>query len=95
MYNPTIGVTQDMPIYDYKCNKCENVFEALVKMADAEQPTKDPCPECGKKAVVRYYIKATPLHSGEGIGSTVVPDGFKDVLKNIRKKNIHSRIDTK
>ena len=35
-----------MPIYEYKCAKCNSVFEALVKSA-SEKP--DACPKCGGK----------------------------------------------
>jgi putative FmdB family regulatory protein len=33
-----------MPTYEYKCNKCEEVFEIFQKMTDA--PLRD-CPVCG------------------------------------------------
>ena len=33
-----------MPTYEYKCKKCEEVFEILQKMTDA--PLRD-CPVCG------------------------------------------------
>lgn len=34
-----------MPLYEYYCDKCERVFEALRSIKDSDQPTK--CPECG------------------------------------------------
>lgn len=37
-----------MPIYEYACQRCEHVFDALQKM-NAE-PLKD-CPECGEPAL--------------------------------------------
>ncbi|MEA3221863.1 MAG: zinc ribbon domain-containing protein [Thermodesulfobacteriota bacterium] len=33
-----------MPIYEYKCTKCSNVFEVLQKFSDAPI---DSCPRCG------------------------------------------------
>ncbi len=33
-----------MPIYEYKCEKCENQFEMLQKIT--AEPLKE-CPECG------------------------------------------------
>lgn len=33
-----------MPIYEYECDKCSNVCEALQKFSD---PPLDACPECG------------------------------------------------
>lgn len=34
-----------MPIYEYKCNKCEGVFEQLVFLTDGEEGPL--CPSCG------------------------------------------------
>lgn len=34
-----------MPIYEYKCPKCGNVFEEWVKASDSQKHAK--CPECG------------------------------------------------
>lgn len=39
-----------MPIYEYQCDKCEHVLEALQKFAD--EPLKF-CPECGADALKR------------------------------------------
>lgn len=33
-----------MPIYEYQCEKCNSVCEALQKFSD---PPLDACPECG------------------------------------------------
>jgi len=35
-----------MPIYEYKCKKCDHFFEELVSL-NQESPV--PCPECGAK----------------------------------------------
>lgn len=35
-----------MPIYEYKCEKCENVFSKLESIT-SEEKVKD-CPECGE-----------------------------------------------
>ena len=34
-----------MPIYEYRCRKCGNVFEEWVKTFDS--PELEPCPKCG------------------------------------------------
>ncbi len=34
-----------MPIYEYRCRKCGNVFEEWVKTFDS--PACEPCPACG------------------------------------------------
>lgn len=33
-----------MPLYDYKCQQCDHVFEALVKRADSDEKVE--CPKC-------------------------------------------------
>ena len=35
-----------MPIYEYRCVKCEHVFDAIQKMSD--DPLTE-CPECGDR----------------------------------------------
>ena len=37
-----------MPIYEYRCRKCGNVFEEWVKTFDS--PELEPCPKCGGDA---------------------------------------------
>ena len=37
-----------MPIYEYQCEKCDHVLEAIQKMSDA--PLSD-CPACGQPAL--------------------------------------------
>jgi putative FmdB family regulatory protein len=34
-----------MPIYEYKCNECGNVFEQLVFSSDSDECV---CPSCGE-----------------------------------------------
>lgn len=37
-----------MPIYEYYCENCKRVFEALGSIAASDKPKK--CPRCGKNA---------------------------------------------
>ena len=37
-----------MPLYEYICEKCDKVFEALGSMQTSEEPTA--CPKCGGSA---------------------------------------------
>ena len=37
-----------MPIYEYKCLKCEHQFEVIQRFSD--NPVES-CPECNKKSV--------------------------------------------
>lgn len=37
-----------MPIYEYRCESCDNVFEEIHQHAD--DIMEEPCPKCGKEA---------------------------------------------
>ena len=37
-----------MPIYEYRCSKCGNLFEEWTKHFDSE--ATEPCPKCGGEA---------------------------------------------
>ncbi|MBW2177887.1 MAG: zinc ribbon domain-containing protein [Deltaproteobacteria bacterium] len=54
-----------MPIYEYRCEKCQHEFEKLTFNSDKE---KIACPECGKTKVVRV-LSATSFMSGSGFGA--------------------------
>ncbi|MCX6382933.1 MAG: zinc ribbon domain-containing protein [Actinobacteria bacterium] len=47
-----------MPIYEYECNKCENIFEVSMSMKDREDKTIV-CPKCksGNVAQLFYGVK--------------------------------------
>ncbi|MDR2578864.1 MAG: zinc ribbon domain-containing protein [Chitinispirillales bacterium] len=45
-----------MPIYEYKCDKCENFFEELVTGGDRDKNV--PCPSCGS-ADTKKRVSAT------------------------------------
>jgi len=40
-----------MPLYEYICSECENRFDALRSMADADAPIA--CPRCGSGQTAR------------------------------------------
>ncbi|MCL5292183.1 MAG: zinc ribbon domain-containing protein [Actinobacteria bacterium] len=41
-----------MPVYGYRCFKCEKEFETLQNMGES---AVQPCPECGSEAKRLYY----------------------------------------
>lgn len=51
-----------MPIYEYRCQSCENTFEKLVKM-NADAP---PCPECGHTEVKKLVSASGFILKGSG-----------------------------
>jgi putative FmdB family regulatory protein len=42
-----------MPIYEYKCDKCETHFEKLVRRAADENQLS--CPSCGERHLTQQY----------------------------------------
>jgi putative FmdB family regulatory protein len=42
-----------MPVYEYRCGKCEELTEALRRMGDADEPV--PCEACGSRATERVH----------------------------------------
>jgi putative FmdB family regulatory protein len=51
-----------MPLYEYKCEACENRFEKIVKFSD---PPIETCPECGGKVV---KLLSSPAFQFKGSG---------------------------
>ena len=66
-----------MPIYPYKCNKCDNYEEKFFSMASMPKSSKKiDCEKCGKKSMVRQFDAGVPN----------VDDGPKS-LRGIGEKN--------
>ncbi|UCH08067.1 MAG: zinc ribbon domain-containing protein [Deltaproteobacteria bacterium] len=69
-----------MPIYEFKCNKCENVFEQLVFPSDGD--IKPPCPSCGENDTCRQMSSFScgssdkSLSSGFSSGCASPSSGF-------------------
>lgn len=55
-----------MPLYDYKCTKCETVREVRHGFHESHD---DPCPECGA-AMTRVFNAAPIVFKGSGFYAT-------------------------
>jgi putative FmdB family regulatory protein len=74
--------------YDYKCNKCGHEFSLNLPIAHRDAPTKQACPECGEKGmVVRTIVSAPISYKGAKSLSQRTPDGFKEVMRKIKKSS--------
>ncbi|MDD5034582.1 MAG: zinc ribbon domain-containing protein [Methylococcaceae bacterium] len=51
-----------MPLYDYRCNDCNQIFELLVKLS--EVPT---CPGCGSQQLEKQVSLTAPQGQTAGI----------------------------
>lgn len=54
-----------MPMYEYRCNKCGEIFEELVSSDDE----KVPCPKCGSTETEKL-LSACASHTKGGAVST-------------------------
>jgi putative FmdB family regulatory protein len=66
-----------MPIYEYQCQACGHVFEAIQKMAD--EPLKK-CPECNKSKLQKLVSASGFRLSGGG--------WYETDFKSGKKKNV-------
>ncbi|MBW1858194.1 MAG: zinc ribbon domain-containing protein [Deltaproteobacteria bacterium] len=61
-----------MPIYEFKCNKCEKIFEQLIFSSDEEE--KLACPSCGKRNTSRLMSSfSSGTVSSSGLASSCAP----------------------
>ena len=59
-----------MPIYEYKCRKCDTKFEMLRSMSASDEEIE--CPECGEKSAERIF-SVFGSTSGSSSGADCVP----------------------
>ena len=51
-----------MPIYEYRCDGCNSVYEEIVRLSDANPP----CPTCGDVNVSRLMSQTSFQLKGNG-----------------------------
>ncbi|MBW1766951.1 MAG: zinc ribbon domain-containing protein [Deltaproteobacteria bacterium] len=58
-----------MPIYEFKCNKCGNIFEQLIFPSDGEGGFI--CPSCGDEDTCKLLssFSSRSTNSGSALGS--------------------------
>ena len=66
-----------MPIYEYRCESCEQTLEALQRMSD--EPLKL-CPSCGKETLSKIVSAASFRLKGGGWYETDFKTGKKKQL---------------
>ena len=49
-----------MPIYEYRCKKCQNTFEMLVSVRDSDKKIIN-CPKCNKKLAHKIPSRFSPF----------------------------------
>ena len=69
-----------MPIYEYRCEKCNHTLEAIQKMSDA--PLTE-CPECGTASLIKlmsaagFQLKGTGWYQTDFKNSGKKPEAVK------------------
>lgn len=68
-----------MPIYEYRCKKCDQRFELMRRLGDRDNAAA--CPECGSKRTARSAVTAFAFLGGAapnaGLGEGE-PEDFMD-----------------
>jgi len=69
-------------LYDYKCSKCEHVFEIRCPLAEIDYVR--PCPQCESADTFRFFGSMPgAIPRDKLMGGSKIPDGFRDVLHSI------------
>jgi len=67
--------------YEYKCNKCEHVFDIFCPLSEWDKERA--CPECGDTPCQKIIGSVMAIPSNKLMGGMKTPEGFKDVLRSI------------
>jgi putative FmdB family regulatory protein len=89
-----------MPNYSFKCESCDHKFDLFLKMSESDNPTKEKCPECNKKKIVKDWSEQ---RNSIGYDMTLTPEkvhgsAWKDVVDKIKNsgsvpKRYHDRLE--
>ena len=82
-----------MPIYEYKCSKCEYQFELIQRFSD--NPVEI-CPECNKKAVTKLVSAPSfRLKGGGWYDTDFKPGSKKNIVDSKDEKSKQPKEKTK
>jgi putative FmdB family regulatory protein len=60
-----------MPLYEYKCEDCENEFEEMLHFSERDDPINEPCLSCKGKVQLKMSMGSFHLK-----GSGWYKDGY-------------------
>ena len=72
-----------MPMYDYHCKGCDELYERNVKIAEMNNPQE--CPYCGSTDSEKFIGGAPALGDAYKMGLVRPPSSWVDRLKEIHK----------
>ena len=73
-----------MPLYDFRCNDCNTVFNVMCKISERESQA---CESCGSKNYEAHHIGMAPLGDAVRLGVRQIDNGFREVLHKIGSNN--------
>jgi putative FmdB family regulatory protein len=77
-----------MPTYEFECEKCNHVFEDLLKIDQRNFPLIQPCPNCKEKKSIKAVLGAPTLVSPNAISGLRKPkEDFVERMKKIKKEH--------
>lgn len=62
-----------MPLYDYRCEKCQTVFEVRASFQEKEAGLEPECPQCHSQDTQQLLTAGLFLRAGDGEMSQVGP----------------------
>jgi putative FmdB family regulatory protein len=68
-----------MPLYEFKCQTCEGVFELLMRHA---APTPPACPHCGSTVVEKLVSMFAASSDAQRQGSTAKAYAYNNTLNS-------------
>jgi len=81
-----------MPLYQFYCEKCDNVFDEMVHLNGKKPPSRRKCPECHKSAK-RFYNVDIGVKIG-GITEKTKRVGREFAEKGFNKQQAHEFYET-
>lgn len=81
-----------MPLYQFYCEKCDNVFDEMVHLNGKKPPSRRKCPECSKFAK-RFYNVEISARVG-GITEKTKRVGREFAEKGFNKQQAHEFYNT-
>ena len=73
-----------MPTYEFRCSSCGHTFDELLKIAEREQPLKEPCPSCSKECV-ESVLCAPNIGDAIRMGITKIDSRLKERYASIKR----------
>lgn len=64
-----------MPLYDYQCRACGQVFEVRATFKQKEEGLQPICPSCESKETVQVVTAPMMFRAGAGDGASLPPLG--------------------